>query len=296
MNKPLVSIITITYNRADLIHRCIESVQKQTYDNYEHIIADGNSSDNTESVVNGYNDPHIKYIKLDKNGCAYQLRCGADVAKGKYITFLDDDDEYLPEKIEKQVSLFESLPEDYGVVYCWMSYFNNDNPEQVIRIHKTELRGDVKDIVTSRPLVSGTPTMMIRRDAFEKYGVTYRDDIGYIMSDWEMMARICQHCLVDYVPESLVKVYVNHGHARLSTDFYGDKARKGIIFHNYFLTTYDDTFKRHPVYAKYHYSELVKCHRRLKEWKKTFYWFRKFVSTKPSAQEFLLMVRVLVGV
>ena len=64
MENPLVSIITITLNRADLIHRCIESIQKQTYSNFEHIIVDGNSTDNTEEVVKSYKDPRIKYIKL----------------------------------------------------------------------------------------------------------------------------------------------------------------------------------------------------------------------------------------
>ena len=108
MSQPLVSIITITLNRADLIHRCIESIQRQTYTNYEHIIVDGNSDDNTEEVVLAYNDPHIRYIKLDRRGPEVQMRAGSSVAKGKYITLLDDDDEYLPEKLEKQVALFET--------------------------------------------------------------------------------------------------------------------------------------------------------------------------------------------
>ena len=124
---PLVSIITITYNRGTLIHRCIESIQHQTYSNYEHIIVDGNSDDNTEDVVLSYHDPHIKFIKLDTRGPQLQMRAGADVARGDYVTFLDDDDEYLPTKIQKQVALFESLSNDYGLVYCWMTYFNYSN-------------------------------------------------------------------------------------------------------------------------------------------------------------------------
>lgn len=58
--NPLVSIITITYNRGDLIHRCIESIQRQTYDNYEHIIIDGNSTDNTKEIVESYNNSSLK--------------------------------------------------------------------------------------------------------------------------------------------------------------------------------------------------------------------------------------------
>lgn len=294
MEKPLVSIITITYNRADLIHRCIESIQKQTYDNYEHIIADGNSSDNTEEIVRRYNDPHIKYIKLSKNGCSFQLRSGADVASGKYITFLDDDDEYLPSKLEKQVALFESLPETYGVVYCWMSYYNNNNPNKVIKIHKTELRGDVKDIVPSLPLVTGTPTMMIRRDIFDKYGVSFNDDIGYLMSDWELMARICQHCLVDYVPESLVKVYVNHGHARLSSDFYSEKAKRAIIFHTHFLNTFSELFAKYPKKSALHLQMLAKNNMLLGNWKEGFKYYIKLIRYRPNLRTFALIPFVII--
>lgn len=64
LTNPLVSIITVTRNRASLISRCIESVQKQNYSNYEHIILDGNSEDNTQDVVFAYNDPKIKYKKF----------------------------------------------------------------------------------------------------------------------------------------------------------------------------------------------------------------------------------------
>ena len=288
MEMPLVSIITITLNRADLIHRCIESIQKQTYRNYEHIIADGNSSENTEEVVLSYKDPHIKYLKLEHSGCSYQLRAGADIARGKYITFLDDDDEYLPEKIEKQVSLFEKLPREYGVVYCWMSYYNYDNPNTVIRVHKTELRGDVSDIAPSRPLISGTPTMMIRKDVFDKYGVSFNDDIGYLMSDWELMARICQHCKVDYVPESLVRVYVNHGHSRLSTDFYGEKARRGIIFHTHFLSLFSDCFKRNPKAAEYHYQSLTSCYIKIGDYHNAWLSYRKLLNIRLSVNNILL--------
>ncbi|MEG0012310.1 MAG: glycosyltransferase family 2 protein, partial [Muribaculaceae bacterium] len=102
----LISIITITRNRASLIHRCIESIQKQTYRHYEHLIIDGNSEDNTEAVVNAYavSDSHIKYIKLDKNHPIPQTYLIAYKAcKGDYITSLDDDDEYYPNKIEQQL-------------------------------------------------------------------------------------------------------------------------------------------------------------------------------------------------
>ena len=133
MNYPLVSIITITYNRADLIHRCIESIQKQTYQNYEHIIVDGNSKDNTRDVVLGYKDAHIKYIKLPHNGASYQMKEGSKIAKGKYVTFLDDDDEYLPEKVEKQGEWKEArtfeMSEISRISICCILYSSSEKSE-----------------------------------------------------------------------------------------------------------------------------------------------------------------------
>ena len=82
--------------------RCIESIQRQTYQNYEHIISDGCSTDNTEELVRSYEDPHIKYIKVE-GGPVAQMREAFALSRGEYITFLDDDDEYRPEKLQKQL-------------------------------------------------------------------------------------------------------------------------------------------------------------------------------------------------
>jgi len=291
---PLVSILTNTYNRANLIHRCIESIQKQTYQNYEHIIVDGNSSDDTENVVKGYNDPHIKYIKLDQRGPELQMRAGSKLAKGKYITFLDDDDEYLPNKIETQVTFFESKPKDVGLIYCWMTYYSINNPIEPIRIHKTELKGNVSDICVSAPLVCGTPTMMVRNEVFMSVGGTFDDSSGIIGSDWELFARVCQKCNVDYIPESLIKVYIDHGYSRLSTDFYAEKAPKIIAFHNNFLTEFKSNFDRHPEYRRLHYYNLCYAHASLGESKQAWHYFKLLQSCRPSLkQNGRLLVKLL---
>lgn len=281
MNQPLVSIVTITLNRADLINRCIESIQKQTYTNYEHIIVDGNSDDNTEEVVRSYNDSHIKYIKLDKRGPEVQMRAGSSIAKGKYITFLDDDDEYLPTKIEKQVTLFEKQPADVGLVYCWMTYFRNDSPDIAINVHKTELRGFVGNITPRRPTVTGTPTLMFRTEVFNEFGGAFDDSIGLLMSDWEFVARVTQKYNVDFVPESLVKVYVAHEHAQLTNGFNQEKFLGRIKFHNHFLTQFSDVFSRNPKYADYHYSQLASIHAILGQRKSAWNFFKKYLKTEP---------------
>lgn len=108
MNE-LVSIITPSYNTAKFIGKTIESVQNQTYCNWEMIIVDDCSFDNTDDVVAKYLiDERIRYIKNDKNsGAAVSRNRALREAKGKWIAFLDSDDLWMPEKLEKQISFME---------------------------------------------------------------------------------------------------------------------------------------------------------------------------------------------
>jgi len=280
-NRPLVSILTITYNRADLIHRCIESIQKQTYQNYEHVIADGNSTDNTEEVVTSYNDPHIKYVKLNTRGPEVQMRAAFEASTGEFITFLDDDDEYLPEKIERQVNFALKQPEDVGLTYCWMTMFDTVSG-QPVSLHNPRYKGYCGDICAAYGKISGTPTLFIRRDIFTAIGGTFDDSIGLIMSDIEMVARLTQITKVNYLAESLIKVYVNHNHARLSTDFYKEKTKRTILFHEHFLDKFAEVFQRNPKIADYHYFELCRANFKLHNYKKGFAYYGKLLRCNPS--------------
>lgn len=265
MEKPLVSVLTVTRNRGDLLKRCITSVLSQTYVNIEHIVVDGASDDNTDEVVTEFNDNRLKFHKLDYNWAIKKTSdYGLSLCKGKYITFLDSDDEYLPEKIEKQVALIETLPSDYGFVYCWMTYYDNSTRD-LIRIKKTEIRGDVGEVVVGSPILSGTPTLMFRSEVIRELdGWKSMEEIG-IVSDWELCARACQKYKVDYVPESLVNVYVNHGSVRQSDGaYYKNIYNRSFKFHNYFLSQYSGIFKKSPKLAAYHYLSMFKvsckCH------------------------------------
>src|SRR6056297_3803158 len=111
-----VSIIIPTYNRKKLLKNAIQSVLKQTYKNLEIVIVDDGSSDGTQNLIDNINNNKIKYIRNEKSVGGSQARnIGINNSTGKYITFLDDDDEYLPEKIEKQVLKFNN--NNIGLVY-----------------------------------------------------------------------------------------------------------------------------------------------------------------------------------
>lgn len=297
MEKPLVTVITITRNRADLIGRCIKSIQSQTYTNLEHIIVDGASTDNTEEVVNSYNDSRIHYIKTsaEKSGLLECYDVAFSNTKGKYICFLDDDDEYLPTKIEKQVSLIESLPEDYGLVYCWMTYYDAKTGEQV-KIHNPQLRGDVSLDVIEKPAVSGTPTFLIKTEAFLSLGGWVSTEETGVGSDWAFGARFCQNYKVDFVPESLIKVYVNHGHVRMTNTgaYYSDAAKKAIKFHHYFLDTYSNIYKKYPEKGWYHYRGLITNSIQIGSYKEAWTYYLILIKSKPSLVSFIYPVKPLI--
>lgn len=284
--QPLVSVITITRNRGHLLKRCIKSVLSQTYINIEHIVVDGASTDDTNKIVSQFNDNRLKFYQLESNWpIVSTINYGISMSKGEFVTFLDSDDEYLPQKIEKQVKLLESLPEEYGMVYCWMTYFDSKT-NKVKRIHKPEYRGDVSTIAIQRPIISGTPTFMFRRNAFVENG-GWKDDIG-IISDWEMASRFCQSWKIDYLPESLVNVYVNHGYLRQSDkSYYHDLALRRILFHNYFLERYSNLFQNNLRSTKYHYENLCEAYFCIGKYKKGVNMYIKMLGGYPSISQII---------
>lgn len=113
MRRGLVSVITPTYNCAGFIGQTIESVIAQTYADWEMIVVDDCSADGTEQVVRGYcdRDPRVKYFRLAENSGAAVARTKAmEIADGEYMAFLDSDDLWLPEKLEKQLAFMRGKP------------------------------------------------------------------------------------------------------------------------------------------------------------------------------------------
>lgn len=147
--KPLVSVIIPTYKRVKYLERALNSVLNQTYNNIEIIIIDDNDPKSnyrieTSELVNRYMKLHenIIYFKLEKNsgGCIARNK-GIELANGKYINFLDDDDLFHEEKIEKQVKRIESHDGKVAVVGCFAQII--DNKGNVKRIEKEEIKGNV---------------------------------------------------------------------------------------------------------------------------------------------------------
>ena len=123
MEKPLVSIITPSYNSAKFILETIQSVQNQTYQNWEMIIVDDCSSDETVSIIDriANNDGRIQLFKLSKNsGTGMARNTALGKATGKFIAFLDADDLWKPEKLDKQLDFMKAnnLPFTFSFYEC----------------------------------------------------------------------------------------------------------------------------------------------------------------------------------
>lgn len=116
VTNDLVSIITPTYNCGQYISKTIESVLTQTYGNWEMLIVDDCSKDNTKEIVSSFKDPRIIYYCLQENsGAAAARNIGLNVAKGRWIAFLDSDDIWSPNKLEKQLQFMKK--NDYAFTY-----------------------------------------------------------------------------------------------------------------------------------------------------------------------------------
>ena len=101
---PTVSVVIPTYNRADLLPRAIDSVLDQTHDDLELVVVDDGSTDNTEAVVESYDDPRVRYVAHETNrGANVARNTGIEAADGEYVAFLDSDDEWRPRKLELQL-------------------------------------------------------------------------------------------------------------------------------------------------------------------------------------------------
>lgn len=285
---PEVSVIITTYKRPEKLGRSIRSVLSQTFKNWELLVVDDNDEgssfrEETEAFMapyllqnGGSPDGRIKYIKHEKNMGAPEARnTGIKNSAGEYIAFLDDDDEFLPEKLEEQLRLFKTsqIP-DLGVVYCKNKYADEDG--RVIRYSVARIRGDVLKYHLVRN-IGITSTLMIKKEAIEKAGY-FRSIL--CAQEYDLLLRIfALGYRADFVDEYLSIVYI-HGGERITT---GEKIIKGRldIFEEkkkyFYLLSHRE--RRNVEHA--HYLSMMREYILIKDRSKAWSFFIKAVVTKP---------------
>lgn len=251
--EPLVSVIIPTYNRAGKLKRSIKSVLNQTYENFELIVVDDASKDDTETKVNSFDDSRIKYIKHDKNkGGGASRNTGIKLSEGKYIAFLDDDDIWLPIKLEKQIKKFSLLPNIFGAVYSY-HYEIDDYTGHLKYFSGSRFRGDVYKRLLRGWCAASTSLFVIRSECFENVGTF--DERLESFQDYDLWIRLSKQYYFDYVPKPLVVRNI-HSLSQLSKD---PKKRKSGL--KLFLQKWGEQIENetgqpiHEVLQK-HFSEI----------------------------------------
>ncbi|HSR19164.1 MAG TPA: glycosyltransferase family 2 protein [Ignavibacteriaceae bacterium] len=225
---PFISVIIPTLNRGEFIKKNIDCVLSQTYQNFEIIVVDDGSEDNTKEIINSIEDNRIKYIKHPKNlGAAAARNTGIKAACGKWIAFLDSDDIWDKTKLEKQAKVIPELTDDYAVVHCGLQYVDYTSGNNLT---KRMSIGNINELVKKNlGIVPQTSTMVIRKDALLAVGLF--DENLPAHQEAELGLRIAQNYKFRLIEETLVIVARNHKQIRGNPQLY-IKAKE-IIVENY---------------------------------------------------------------
>ena len=215
-NVSMVSAIITTHNRKDLLARAIISVFSQTYKDLELIVVSDGSTDGTDEFMKKYEtNEQVNYISYyPGRGGNYARNQGIKAARGEFVAFLDDDDEWLPEKIEKQLKVIESDPK-IGLVYTGThSIYVDYNVEYYSR---PWLQGNMSRKILLYNFVGSTTTVMLKKTVFEKTEMF--DETLSAIQDYDLWIRICQEFEVGVVSEPLANYYNYNSSGQISSDF-----------------------------------------------------------------------------
>jgi len=228
-NNPTVTAVVRTYNRATLVGRAIDSVLAQTFRDFELIVLDDCSSDNTTEVVQAHmeKDQRVRYIRHEKNrGTGRGFNTANDAAKGKYVAYLDDDDVWQPEKLEKQVKKFESCSDRVGFLTGGVQYWNSDTGKK-LRAWIPKKTGNVYwEALSESGDIFGPPSVvMIPKKVIDDIG-PFREDMPRGCCQ-QYFRRIAKKYEIDFV-EDLVLDYAYHQEA-ITTITNREDIRKCIV-------------------------------------------------------------------
>lgn len=164
--RPTVSVVVPMYNAAPYLRACIDSVLKQTYKNIEIIAVDDGSPDECAAIISSYDDPRIRLIRQANRGLAGARNTGIRNARGRYIAFLDSDDIWHANKLEKHVGHLDSNPE-VGVSYSASAFINEQGEMMGLGQHPKTHNIEPQDIFCRNPIGNGSAPV-IRRETLDE--------------------------------------------------------------------------------------------------------------------------------
>ena len=222
---PKVSVIIPTHNRAALLPRAVDSVLAQTYRDFELLIVDDCSTDDTPQVVAGFSDPRVRGIRHERNRRQTgALNTGLAQARGEYAAFLDDDDEFTPDSLAERVALMEESPPETALVYGWADRID-DATGRVIGGRRPVVEGaGAFEYALEARNITATSTFLVRTAAAREIGGF--DERLTAVNDSFFVCNILSKYRIAVLRKVIVRYHENHGAARMTN--LDDARRRGV--------------------------------------------------------------------
>ncbi|WP_312518535.1 glycosyltransferase family 2 protein [Anaerospora sp.] len=248
-----VSIVIPTYKRTDYLRRLLNSIRKQTFRDYEIIVVDDNSPNHLEydQLVLDYKEsfPEFTFLRNDQNqGAPYSRNRGIRQAKYEYIALVDDDDEWLPAKLEKQVVLISGGDERLGIVYTWTDAVNDSR--QVLHQYRNVIEGNAKKEILKGCFIP-SPSIMVKKSHIINAGLF--DESLPSCQDWDMWTRMILSGTQCKVVKSIETLYYKHDSGSI-----GLSKRAYIGFIMYFKKHFLSALRIHPLIAVYYIFQYIR--------------------------------------
>ena len=203
MKSPLVSIVINCYNSERFLNRALNSIYSQTYENWEIIFWDNLSTDRSPNIAKSYNDK-LKYYRATKNtNLGIARKKAIELAKGDYIAFLDCDDEWMPEKLEKQVNALERN-KNYDFSYTGVQYINENNIT-ILKYLPKAISGNVFSYQLNKYEI-GIQSVLIRNSV----DIIFNQDLQF-SPDYDLLMNVASKYKAFVIKEYLIKYRVVSG-------------------------------------------------------------------------------------
>ena len=208
--NPLVSVVIPVYNRANYVVQAIDSVLAQTYKNFEIIVVDDGSKEDVKGALQKYiKNKKIRYIYQKNKGVASARNTGIKKVRGEFIAFLDDDDIWLPKKLELQMPLFSD--KNVGLVYGGRINFEDSTQKVVWKSDSSKFyKGDVFDkLLFGNCNFVCTSTVIVRKNILTLYGLFNEEFKGASTEDYDLWLRLAHDSKFDFTPKDVIKYRVH---------------------------------------------------------------------------------------
>lgn len=190
---PTISIIMPTYNRAGLIAETVDSIRNQTFTDWELLIMDDGSDDNTEAIITAYHDERIQFFKAGRTGRVSRLKnIGIEKSRGELIAFMDSDDLWEPSKLKKQLVALEQYPEAGFCITGGFTFVNKNEPVAYLYPQREGEKVDDFLLPMFRSEISGfTQVLLFRNDCVRVSG--YFDERKLFADPDFIVSLACHH-------------------------------------------------------------------------------------------------------